>query len=50
EAEMVELVARVRMAGIDSVLVSVDLIAEDLLTGERREAATARFTMVAVKS
>lgn len=48
EGQMVELVAEVRMEGRTSVLVAVDLIAEDLLTGERRQAASATFTMVAV--
>jgi acyl-CoA hydrolase len=34
------------MAGADSVLVAVELWAENLLTGERRHSATAKFTMV----
>ncbi|NML04798.1 acyl-CoA thioesterase [Sphingomonas sp. G-3-2-10] len=48
EGEMTELAARVKMTGRSSVLVQVDLLAENLLTGERRQAATAAFTMVAV--
>jgi len=46
--EMVELVSRIRMTGRSSVAVGVELWAETLLTGERRHAATATFTMVAV--
>lgn len=48
EGEMVELVAEVRMTGRSSVRVAVELWAEDLLTGDRRHAATALFTMVSV--
>lgn len=48
EGEMTELAARVKMTGRCSVLVQVDLLAENLLTGERRQAAAAAFTMVAV--
>lgn len=48
EGEMVELTARVRNAGRTSVRIEVDLASEDLLTGRRRAAATANFTMVAV--
>jgi acyl-CoA hydrolase len=48
EGEMVELVAAVRMTGRSSVRVEVALWAEDLLTGGRRHAATALFTMVSV--
>lgn len=46
--EMVELRARVRMTGRSSVRIGVDLWSENLLTGDRRQAATAVFTMVAV--
>lgn len=46
--EMVELIAAVKMTGRSSVRVSVELWAEDLLTAQRRHAATALFTMVAV--
>jgi acyl-CoA hydrolase len=46
EGEMIELVSHVAMAGADSVLVAVELWAENLLTGERRHSATAKFTMV----
>jgi acyl-CoA hydrolase len=48
EGEMVELVAQVRMTGRSSVRVEVALWAEDLLSGDRRHAATALFTMVSV--
>jgi acyl-CoA hydrolase len=48
EGEMVELVAKVQMTGRSSVRVGVELWAEQLLTGDRRQAATAIFTMVAV--
>ena len=48
EGEMVELVAQVRMTGRSSVRVAVELWAEALLTGARRHAATALFTMVSV--
>lgn len=46
--EMVELVSRIRMQGRSSVAVGVELWAENLLTGERRQSAAATFTMVAV--
>lgn len=46
--EMVELVAAVRMTRRSSVRVEVALWAENLLTGDRRHAATALFTMVSV--
>jgi acyl-CoA hydrolase len=48
EGEMVELIARVMMSGKSSVRVGVDLWAENLLTADRRNAATAEFVMVAV--
>jgi len=48
EGEMVELVSRILSTGRSSTVVSVELWAEDLLSGQRRHAATARFTMVAV--
>ncbi|MBX3564890.1 MAG: acyl-CoA thioesterase [Sphingomonas sp.] len=48
QGEMVELAARVAMTGRSSVRVDVELWAENLLDGERRHAATARFTMVSV--
>lgn len=48
--EMVELASRVVMTGRSSVRVAVELWAEDLLTGQRRRAAVATFTMVAVNS
>ncbi|MBB3349688.1 acyl-CoA thioesterase [Sphingomonas sp. BK069] len=48
EGEMVELTAEVRMTGRSSVRIAVDLSAEDLITGGRRHAATALFTMVSV--
>jgi len=48
EGEMTELIAQIRRTGRSSVLVGVELWAEHLLTGARRHAATASFTMVAV--
>ncbi|MDO7842502.1 acyl-CoA thioesterase [Sphingomonas immobilis] len=48
EGEMVELAARVVHTGRSSVQVSVDLVAEHLLDGDRRRAASSMFTMVAV--
>ncbi|MBY8821788.1 acyl-CoA thioesterase [Sphingomonas colocasiae] len=48
EGEMVELAAEVKMTGRSSVRIGVELSAEALLTGERRRAASAIFTMVAV--
>jgi acyl-CoA hydrolase len=48
EGEMVELIARVMMSGRSSVRVGVELWAENLLTADRRKAATAEFVMVAV--
>ena len=48
EGEMVELVTEVRMTGRSSVRVAVALWAENVLTGDRRHAATALFTMVSV--
>lgn len=46
--ELVETVARVVAAGRTSVTVEVELIAEDLRSGERRHATSGRFTLVAV--
>lgn len=46
--EMVELASRVLSTGRSSVVVAVELWAENLLTGERRQAASASFTMVSV--
>lgn len=48
EGEMVELTARIEATGRSSVRVAVELIAENLLTGNRRPAASAQFIMVAV--
>jgi acyl-CoA hydrolase len=48
EGEMVELAAEIAMTGRSSVRVRVALWAEDLLTGDRRRAASAEFVMVAV--
>ena len=47
EGEMIELAARVTMRGKRSQRVRVELWAEDLLSGERRRAASAEFVMVA---
>jgi len=46
--DMVELVADVKMTGRSSIRVAVELWSEALLTGTRRHAATAQFTLVAV--
>ncbi|NYT39585.1 acyl-CoA thioesterase [Sphingomonas sp. R-74633] len=50
EGEMIELAARVTMRGNRSQRVRVELWAEDLLSGERRRAASAEFVMVATAS
>jgi acyl-CoA hydrolase len=50
EGEMVELAAKVETVGRSSVRIRVALWAENLLSGGRRRAATAQFTMVAVDS
>lgn len=47
EGEMIELAARVTMRGNRSQRVRVELWAEDLLSAERRRAASAEFVMVA---
>jgi acyl-CoA hydrolase len=46
--EMVELLARVVATGTSSATIRVELWAEDLLSGDRRQAASAEFVMVAV--
>jgi acyl-CoA hydrolase len=48
EGEMVELIAQVLARRRSSLRLGVILWAEDLLTGERRQAAAAEFVMVAV--
>jgi acyl-CoA hydrolase len=48
EGEMIELAARVTMRGNRSQRVRVELWAEDLLSAERRRAASAEFVMVAM--
>lgn len=48
EGEMIELVAAVDAIGRSSLRTRVELWAENLLTGDRRHAASAAFTMVAV--
>ncbi|MDG2532446.1 hotdog domain-containing protein [Sphingomonas sp. HITSZ_GF] len=50
EGEMIELAARVAMRGNRSQRVRVELWAEELLSGERRRAASAEFVMVATAS
>jgi acyl-CoA hydrolase len=50
EGEMIELSARVAMRGNRSQRVRVELWAEDLLSAERRRAASAEFVMVAAAS
>lgn len=46
--EMIELVSEVVRTGRSSIDIRVELWAENLLSGERRHAATAAFTMVSV--
>ncbi len=46
--QMVETVARVIDVGRSSMQVEVELIAEDLLTGDRRLCTRGRFTMIAL--
>lgn len=46
--EMIELIAVISRTGRSSIGVGVELWAENLLSGERRHAATADFTMVSV--
>ncbi|MXO66762.1 acyl-CoA thioesterase [Altererythrobacter endophyticus] len=48
EGQMVELVSAIIHQGNGSLVVSVEMWGEDLLTGERCHAATANFTMAAV--
>jgi len=48
QGELVELIARVVATGRTSVTVEVELIAEDLMSGERRLATRGRFVLVAV--
>ena len=45
---MIELIAVISRTGRSSINVGVELWAENLLSGERRHAATADFTMVSV--
>lgn len=46
--EMIELVSQVYRTGRSSIDIGVELWAENLLSGDRRHAATAAFTMVSV--
>ena len=46
--ELVELTARIERVGRSSMTVSVDMIAETLVTGSRRIAVRGSFEMVAV--
>jgi uncharacterized protein (TIGR00369 family) len=46
--EIVEMIATVPETGRTSVTVDVEMLAEALLTGERRQCGTARFVLVAV--
>jgi acyl-CoA hydrolase len=46
--ELVELVARVERVGRSSMTVAVDMIREDLLSGQRKSAVHGTFEMVAV--
>ena len=45
EGEMIELIAEIAETGENSVIVSGELWAEELLTGERRLCITASFTL-----
>lgn len=46
--EIVEIIARVAATGTTSVTVDVEMLAETLLSGTRRQCGTARFVLVAV--
>jgi acyl-CoA hydrolase len=48
QGQLVELIARVVATGRSSMQVEVDLIAEDLLTGDSRLCTRGRFTMIAL--
>ena len=48
QGQLVELIARVVATGRSSIQVEVDLIAEDLLTGDARLCTRGRFTMIAL--
>lgn len=48
QGQLVELIARVVATGRSSIQVEVDLIAEDLLTGDSRLCTRGRFTMIAL--
>ena len=48
QGQVVELIARVTETGRTSMVVEVELIAEDLLSGDRQRATRGRFVMVAL--
>lgn len=48
EGQLVELLARVIATGRTSMTVEVDLVSEDLLSGDRQLATRGRFVMVAL--
>jgi acyl-CoA hydrolase len=48
QGRLVELIGRVAETGASSVTVDAELVAEDLLTGERTSCASGRFVLVAV--
>jgi acyl-CoA hydrolase len=48
--QMVEIVARMASVGRSSMQVDVELIAEDLLSGDRRLCTRGSFTMIALDS
>jgi len=48
QGQLVELVARIVEVGNSSMQVEVDVIAEDLLSGDVRLATRGRFTMIAL--
>lgn len=48
QGQVIELIARVIETGTTSMVVEVELIAEDLLSGDRQRATRGRFVMVAL--
>ncbi|MGY1459599.1 MULTISPECIES: acyl-CoA thioesterase [unclassified Luteimonas] len=48
QGQLVEVLARVNGVGRSSIRVGVDLVAEDLLTGERRLCTRGTFVMIAL--
>ncbi|MFC5741462.1 acyl-CoA thioesterase [Dyella tabacisoli] len=50
KGQLVELTARIVEVGRSSMQVEVEMIAEDLLSGDRRVCTTGRFVMIALDS